>query len=142
MSAGDINTLLDFWAASLTVHGDEPPFSNTKDLHNVIDSTPLGDVPWESFSIQYNGTQPASDVPSWMQAEYDVWFRDPRSIVQNMLSNPDFKSEFDYAPFQEYDGDGIHRFRDLMSGNWAWQQAVSSLLFLVDYTAILLGHHC
>ena len=127
MSAGDINFLLGLWAASLAAHNDEPPFANAKDLYTTIDATPLGDVPWETFSLQHNGTQPQAtcDVPSWMNAEYDVWFRDPRTIIQNLLSNTDFKSDFDYAPFQEYTSEGIHRFQDFMSGNWAWQQAVS-----------------
>jgi hypothetical protein len=146
MSAKDINFILSLWAASLAVHNDVPPFSNAKELYNVIDSTPLGDVAWQSFSLQHNGTQPTSDVPSWMQAEYEVWFRDPQAIVKNMLANPDFKSDFDYAPFQEYSADGIHRFRDFMSGIWAWRQAVSSHFFLAFFslinTAILLGHHC
>jgi hypothetical protein len=129
MSAGDINFILDLWAASLAVHNDEAPFSNAKDLYNTIDATPLGNVPWQSFTLQYNETLPTCDVPSWMNAEYDVWFRDPREIVKNMLSNPDFNSDFDYAPFQEYTADGIHRFKDFMSGNWAWQQAVSFRFF-------------
>ena len=111
MSAGDINFILGLWAASLAVHNDEPPFSNTKELYNIIDSTPLGDVAWQSFSLQYNGEQPTGNVPSWMQAEYDIWYRDPRLIIQNMLMNPDFKSGFDYAPFQERSGDGMHRFK-------------------------------
>lgn len=65
MSAGDINFILGLWEASLAVHNDEPPFSNATDLYNTIDSTPLGDLAWESFSLQYNGTQPASNIPSW-----------------------------------------------------------------------------
>ena len=111
MSAGDIDTLLSLWAASLAIHGNEPPFSKATHLYNTIDSTPLGDVAWESFSLQYNGIQPESNVPSWMKAEYDVWFRDPHILVHNLLSNPDFKSGFDYAPFQEHTSDGVHRFQ-------------------------------
>jgi len=64
MSAGDINFLLGLLAASLTVHGDEPLFSNATDMYNTIDSTPLSDLAWESFSLQYNGTQPVKNVPS------------------------------------------------------------------------------
>jgi hypothetical protein len=55
----------------------------------------------------------------------EVWFRDPRSLVRNLLSNPGFDKEFDYAPFQEYDHKGNHQFQDFMSGDWAWKQAVS-----------------
>ena len=124
MSAGDINLLLSLWAVSLATHGDEPPFSKATDMYNVIDSTPLGNVAWESFSLRYNGTRPTENVPSWMEVEYDVWFWDTRTLVHNLLSNPDFKSDFDYAPFQEHTTDGVHRFQDFMSGNWAWKQAV------------------
>jgi hypothetical protein len=144
MSAGDINCLLSLWAASLAIHGDEPPFSKASHLYDTIDSTPLGDVTWESFGLQYNGPRPAENVPSWMQAEYDVWFRDPCTLVRNLLSNPDFKSGFDYAPYQERTTDGVHRFKDFMSANWAWKQAVSLRYDLYNLILILvvLGYHC
>jgi hypothetical protein len=67
-----------------------------------------------------------------MQSEFDVWYRDPRTIVKNLLSNPDFDGEFDYSPVQEYDAEDNHRFHDFMTGNWAWKQAVClSLLNLM-----------
>ena len=144
MSAGDINFMLSLWAASLAIHDDEPPFSTATTMYNTIDAIPLGDVAWESFSLQYNGVQPAhGNVPSWMEAEYDVWFRDPRTLVHNLLSNPDFVSGFDYAPFQEHAG-GTHRFQDFMSGNWAWKQAVCSHyhLFTSVLMFIVLGFDC
>jgi hypothetical protein len=145
MSAGDVNFLLNLWAASLAIHSSEPPFSKATHLYDTIDSTPLGDAAWQSFSLQYNGPQPESNVPSWMQAEYDVWFRDPCTLVHNLLSNPDFKSDFDYAPFQERTGEGLHRFKDFMSANWAWKQSVSlhyNFFDLVLMLIMLLGHYC
>jgi hypothetical protein len=66
MSASDIDILLDLWAASLLKHGDEPPFTSHEDLYDSIDATPLGDVPWEGFSVRYNGARPLSAVPSWI----------------------------------------------------------------------------
>lgn len=103
MSGSDIDFIFNLWAASLASHGDTPPFANHADMYETIDATPLGDVSWESFSLQYNGVRPEGDVPSWMMAEYDVWFRDARHLVHNIISNPDFKNdEFDYAPLQEY----------------------------------------
>ena len=128
MSAGDIDFIFKLWAASLAAHHDSPPFSNHTEMYNTIDSTPLGDLPWKSFSLEYNGDVPEGDVPSWMTTEYDVWFRDPRDLVHKILSNPDFEGEIDYAPVQEYSNDGVHRFQDFMSGNWAWKQAVSKFL--------------
>ncbi|KAL6307402.1 hypothetical protein BKA93DRAFT_727757, partial [Sparassis latifolia] len=41
MSAGNIDTILQLWAASLLQHHDDPPFANCKDLYNTIDSTLL-----------------------------------------------------------------------------------------------------
>ncbi|KAG2107467.1 uncharacterized protein F5147DRAFT_745971 [Suillus discolor] len=106
MSAGDIDFVFNLWAASLAAHSDTPPFTNHTDMYDTIDSTPLGDVPWQSFSSQYNGILPddPDDIPSWMKSEYD--------------------DEFDYAPLQEYSiSDGAHQFQDFMSGDWCWKQA-------------------
>jgi Plavaka transposase len=143
MTARDINFMLYLWAASLAIHNDEPPFSSTTDLYKTIDSTPLGDVTWESFNLQYNGAQPAEGVLSWIQAEYDVWFRDPCALVYNLLSNPDFKSDFDYMPFQEKTTDGVHQFQDFMSGNWAWHQAIGLFYYFFNSMLILIvsGHN-
>lgn len=125
MSAGDINFILHLWAESLAIHNDEPPFANATSLYKTIDLTPLAGTAWDTFSLQYNGDHAAGDALSWMSAEYDVWFRDPHILVHDLLSNPDFKADFDYAPFQERTSDGVHRFQDFMSANWAWNQAVS-----------------
>jgi len=75
MSAGDINVILNLWAASLAIHDDGPPFSTAAHMYDTIDTIALGEVAWESFSLQYNGIRPAGgNVPSWMEAKYDVWF--------------------------------------------------------------------
>ena len=42
------------------------------------------------------------EVPDWMLAEYEVWFRDPHVLVKNMLANPDYKGQINYAPLQEF----------------------------------------
>ncbi|KAI6024354.1 hypothetical protein EDC04DRAFT_2869494 [Pisolithus marmoratus] len=53
MPAKKINTLLDFWAASLLLLGSTPLFANHKDLYHVIDCTSVGAVQWENFKIQH-----------------------------------------------------------------------------------------
>ncbi|KAG2116424.1 uncharacterized protein F5147DRAFT_743077 [Suillus discolor] len=95
-------------------HNDHPPFADHKDLHKVIDATQLGNVAWQCLSVQYTGEHPEHDAPPWMDREYEVWYRDPRIMVHNMLANPIYKGEIDYAPFRE----------DFMSADWAWQQAI------------------
>ncbi|KAG1834931.1 hypothetical protein DFJ58DRAFT_868489 [Suillus subalutaceus] len=127
MSAGDINKILYLWGITLTVHRDNPPFADYKDLYDTIDATPLGDVAWESFSLKYNGDKPAGECPLWMEQSHEVWFRDPHTVIKNMLANPDFKGGIDYMPYREFqEKDEQRRYKDFMSGDWAWQQAVCS----------------
>ncbi|KAG1731306.1 hypothetical protein EDD22DRAFT_982578 [Suillus occidentalis] len=95
-----------------------------KDLHKVIDATQLGNVPWQCLSVQYAGECPENDQSLWMGKDYEVWYRDPRVMAHNMLANTTYKGEIDYAPFREYDSsDNTCRWKDFMSGDWAWQQA-------------------
>lgn len=130
MSEGDLDKLFALWAASHAPQADASPFANHKDLHDTIDATELGDISWEKFTLSYEGPKPdeAGETPTWMTDVHDIWFRDPRKIINNMLSNPDFQDEFDYSPLQEYDNEGNHRYQNFMSGNWAWKQAVNILL--------------
>jgi Plavaka transposase len=134
MSGGDINFVLNLWAASLAAHDDTPPFTSCADMYETIDSTSIGNIPWKSAALQYDGIQPDDAVPSWMTTKYDVWFQNARLLVHNIIANPDFKSsEIDYAPLQEYSGEGIHRFHNFMSGDWCWKQAVSQLVYNVFF---------
>ncbi|KAF9245384.1 hypothetical protein BU15DRAFT_85684 [Melanogaster broomeanus] len=116
MSAKKINALLHLWGISLAVH----------DLYGMIDATPLGDVPWSSHSISYTGDR-SGDIAPWMDIAYEVHFRDPQQLAQNILKNLDFKDEIDYTPYREWeerpDGTYNRRWRDLMSADWAWNQA-------------------
>jgi Plavaka transposase len=129
MSAGNINILLDLWAATLLKHDEPPPFADAADMYETIDSTPLGDIPWQSFPVTYDasGDAPPPDsgpqIPQWKYTPYEVWFRDPRLVVRNMVDNPNYKDGFDTTPIRVFDGD--HRqYENFMSGDWAWDEAV------------------
>ncbi|KAF7982136.1 hypothetical protein HWV62_29873 [Athelia sp. TMB] len=120
MSGGDIDTLMKLWSDS----GATAPFQNHADLYNRIDSSTVGEAPWTDFSLAYDGKLPRkSEPPEWMTQEYQAWFRDPVQLIRNLVANPDFKDEFDYVPYHEYDENNKHRFQDFMSGDWAWRQA-------------------
>ncbi|KAI9432304.1 hypothetical protein BJY52DRAFT_1132806 [Lactarius psammicola] len=126
MSGGSIDLLLQLWRASLINHGTPPDeinlFDSRDSLYATIDSTPFGDALWQGFSLSYDGPRP--DVtPEWMTTTYDVWHWDPRQLLHNLLSNPDFDGEFDYVPFREFDVQKRRRWRDFMSGDWAWKEA-------------------
>lgn len=55
-----------------------------------------------------------------MVAKYNVWFRDPQDIVQDIIANPGLKDEVDYASKCIFNADGKREWKDFMSGNWAW----------------------
>lgn len=128
--ATQINRLLDLWASTLTKHNNRPPFTDYHDLYKTIDNIPVGDVKWQPFSTQYAGERP--DVaPPWMDPTFNVWYRDPHQVVQNMLGNPNYTQEFDYCPYREFSTDGnVRQWKDFMSGDWAWDQAISTTVHL------------
>ena len=126
MSAGNIDDLMDLWSSySSDLGSGDAPFRNNKDFLRTIDSISLGDVPWKCFKVRYDGDVPDFGyVPSWTTREHHVYYRNPLEIVHNILANQDYKDGFDYAPFREF-RDEKRRWTDVMSGNWAWKQAVS-----------------
>ncbi|KAI9464858.1 hypothetical protein HD554DRAFT_2040576 [Boletus coccyginus] len=109
-----INTLLHLWGTSLAVHSSAPTFANHQDLYNTIDVTPLEDVSWSSHSIGYAGDRSDGTAP-WMD-------------------NSDFKNEIDYTPYYEWEehSSGTYNchWHNLMSADWAWDQAVKILDFI------------
>ncbi|KAJ3564083.1 hypothetical protein NP233_g8525 [Leucocoprinus birnbaumii] len=98
------------------------PFENAKDLHDRIDNIPVGDVPWHCFSVSY-AREVRTNSPPWMYKEYEVWFWDIRDVLEGQLANPSFDGHIDYAPKHVRNKDGKRVFTDLMSGEWAWEQA-------------------
>ncbi|KAF8258727.1 hypothetical protein EI94DRAFT_1774111 [Lactarius quietus] len=123
MLGKSIDTLSQLWCASLINHGIHPDdinlFKQNNSLLATINATPVGDVPWEGFSMSYDSPRPLN-TPEWMTTTHNVWFHNPQQLMHNLLANWDFDGEFDYKPFQEFDtqrGD-IER----MSGGWAWKE--------------------
>ena len=124
MSQGNIDILMELWAS--TTEDGEAPFQDHREMLATIDAIDGGDTPWQSFTASYSGTRPPGDPPDWMLKDYTVFFRDPLAVVRSIISNLDFKDQFDYAPYTEFE-DEKQRWSDLMSGKWAWTQAVSFL---------------
>lgn len=121
MSQANIDTLMRLWAA--TSSDGHAPFLHHQDMLATIDAIDFGDIRWQSFSATYSGKVPPMSPPDWMLKEYTVYFRNPLSVVHSTISNPNFKGQFDYAPYKDFEG-GIRRWTDVMSGDWAWRQAV------------------
>lgn len=136
-----IDHLMEILAAKYSA--ENVPYANHESMYEVIDSIEVGDAPWGSFSAKYTGEIPEGETPPWMLAEYDVWCRNPRTVLRNQLANPDFDGEIDYAPKQEFGAGDQRRYQDFMSGNWSWTQAVSGKFVLLrKHLVIILGHHC
>jgi hypothetical protein len=123
MPAMQINDLMDVWAASLG-EGDSPPYCDHDDVYETIDAIPLGDARWESLTMTYTGTRPDVNIPPWMEADYEIWYRNPHTIIRNQLASPEFEHEIDYTPKQVFDNKSEREYSDLMTGNWSWNQAV------------------
>jgi hypothetical protein len=140
MSAGKISRHMDLLAALYP--DSEPPFANEKDLYTTIDETLQGDVPWKSFEVVYTGNIEEENPPPWKTATYDVWHRDILQVMESQIGNPDFAKEMDYAPKRVYKN-AKRQYTDLLSGNWAWEQAVSVYYMLqVPVNGATLGSDC
>lgn len=114
-------------------------------LYKSIDAIKQGDVPWEGCSVKYDGAHPpeGASQPPWMDKKHKVWFRDPLQVLENQIANPDFNGMIDSSPKQVYHR-GKRQYTDLMSGNWAWEQAVSlAILFkLWSLLTLSVGRNC
>ena len=132
MSAGNIDELMDIWATSKEVQEDLlGPFTSHEHLYATIDSIPHGDAPWKSFTVSFVGDI-QTNAPNWQTTDYEVWYRDPMTVIKNMLDNPDFDKDFDYAPFVELDSAGERRWNEFMSGNFSWRHAVCGYIYYVS----------
>jgi len=129
MSGGHIDEILRLWMASLLEINPNAsgPFRNHWDLYETIDQSTFVDNPWMSFSLSYGGARPETGpIPTWMTTPTEIWYRNPRQLIHDIIGSPDFQDEIDYVPYHEYVGhQNNHRFHDFFSGDWVWKQAVS-----------------
>jgi len=107
---------------------DNPPASS-KDVYEMIDDITEGDVPWECFKLSYEGDVEPNDTTPWKRDEYEVWYRNPRDVLHSMLGNRAFEDKMDLRPKIVRDRKGRRLYFDLMSGDWAWNTAVSIFSF-------------
>lgn len=130
MSASNIDELLEIWALSMAQNDDLGPFQNYEQMYGAIDSISFGDAPWKCFSAGYQGEK-AAEHPRWQDAKYDVWYRDPATVIKQLFDNTDFNGQFDYAPYVGLNKAGKRTWSDFMSGNSSWKHSVRRLLPLV-----------
>ncbi|TFK58421.1 hypothetical protein BDN72DRAFT_782112, partial [Pluteus cervinus] len=103
------------------------PWKNIDELFKTLDAIEVGGMPWNGSIAMHEGCLPP-DPPLWMTQKYEFWFRQPLAVLEEQLANPEFADHIDHAPKRMFrkrrKGRGVRRrFRDLMSGDWAWEQA-------------------
>lgn len=127
LSATSVEDLLELWARSLSVSGTPAPFKSCREMHAFIDSSLLGDSPWQCLVSRHpDGTD--EHAPEWKRTSYEVWYRNPDAVVSAMLDNPDFRGQFDLRPYIDLDEDGRRRWSNVMSGNIAWRHSVRPVI--------------
>ncbi|KAF8872520.1 hypothetical protein CPB84DRAFT_1854424 [Gymnopilus junonius] len=123
ISASKIDQLMHILTA---MYPDQPPpAAKHIQIYEKIDAVLVGDVAWSSFTVKYNGPTTLGDdgkPPVWMTQDHEVWFRDPLLLLEGMIANPDFNGEIDFGP-KIVTKDGKRRYKNVMSGKWAWDQA-------------------
>ncbi|KAJ3748188.1 hypothetical protein EV360DRAFT_57070 [Lentinula raphanica] len=131
MSQGNVDELLDIWSCFQRQEMEESgcdncvpgrPFTNHDDMYNIIDSIIDGGAAWQCFQTAVEDGLP-QDAPEWRKTSYQVWYRDPDTVIANILSNPEFSQHFDCAPYIHLDGNEKRHWADFMSGNLAWRHA-------------------
>ncbi len=115
MSQGHSDELMELWILMMLKHNDIGPFKNHMAMNKLIDEIKQGSALWKYFVMQVEPNLPPHAL-SWQQ--------DPDTVISNILSNPDFCTEFDASPYVHVGPDGKQRWCDFMSGNYAWKQLV------------------
>ena len=131
-SAAKIAQGLDLWSATCIKHGSAAgaPWRNVKEMYTTIDAIQVGSLPFKSFEFQYTGPKPSSP-PDWMEQVYELNAHNILDVVWDQLATPDFKDQFNYMPYKEFNSKGEHIWSNLMSGQWAFMQAVRSFSCIV-----------
>jgi hypothetical protein len=125
-SKKEIGRGLELWRAALRKGGcrDELPWCSADEMYATIDSIQDGSTPWSTFILRYNGQKPDRNIPLWMEEEYELNTRDALEIVCSQISRSEFDGEFDYRPFKEFNPSNERVWSNLMSGEFAFNEAV------------------
>jgi hypothetical protein len=122
-SAPMIDKALEHWAAIVMAYGGEAPWKNHKELYANIDAIQQGDLPWKVYKIRYQGPRPPHP-PKWMDQTYELCTRNARQVLHHQLETTQFKDSINLTPYKQFDGNDQRIWSNLMSADWAWDQAV------------------
>jgi hypothetical protein len=129
-SVSHINQALDHWLAERIRNCgqdrqvEDLPWSSAQNMYDTIDSIKEGPSVWTTAKFRYTGPRPTGIPPKWMSQNYDLVFRNARTILLDQISLPELDGHFDYTPYVQYNEKGQRVWSNLMSGTWAWDEAV------------------
>lgn len=130
-SEREINKGLDLWLAAKIKAGDNTPlpWSSAQEMYQTIDSIQEGDAPFVTIQFKYSGPLP-EHPPAWMTETYELCTRDARILLHNQLATtgPAERDGFNERPYCQFNHEGDRVWSDLMSGEWAYKEAVHILL--------------
>ncbi len=131
-SKSDILEGLDLWRATVIKHeskhqssAGDVPWRDADALYQTIDAIQTGDAPWTCYEFSYDGPKPPTP-PAWMEQTYQLNTRNALLVLEQQLATAEFHGQADYVPYQEFDTKGDRVYSNLMSGHWAYCEAVSS----------------
>ncbi|KAH9848078.1 hypothetical protein C2E23DRAFT_940922 [Lenzites betulinus] len=127
LSRGKIDHVLRIWAAKHVADGHAQYgaiFTDFDELLQTIDQIDYGPETWRTFAVRYDGVVDRNSPP-WKREVFFIHARNSLHVAEALASSPDFKGRFDVAPFEEYTGPACRRVSNLMSGRWAYKQAIS-----------------
>ena len=124
-SEREINKGLDLWLAATLKAGGETslPWSSAAEMYATIDAIQEGDSPFQTIQFKYSGPLPPNP-PCWMTETYELCTRDSRTLLHHQLATTDFADKFNYKPYRQFNHKGDRVWSNLMSGDWAWKEAV------------------
>ena len=127
-SASLINKALDHWAACVLPFGRVAPWKSSSELYTTIDAINLGDLPWKTYTVRYQGPFPPGTPPKWMTQMYELCTCDLRQVLHHQLGTTAFKDNINLSPYRQFDNTYQRTWSNLMSADWSWAQAIRSNL--------------
>lgn len=133
-SKAKINRGLDLWlAAKVQATGNTNcaglPWASADEMYATIDEIQAGNAPFHLVEFRYDGPLP-KNPPAWMMQTYELHVRDVRDSIRIMLDTPAFESQFNPTPYRQFYTKSRDRvWSNLLSGDWAWDEAVCACMF-------------